>query len=89
MVSVILRIKDHCIETAAKRKYNELVNALIKEDNPEKEKELSIILHFLKEADFKKLRKQGYDGNKELIVEVFEDGGVREVINEENSDSIG
>ena len=56
MVSVRLKIKNHCIETAAKKKYNELVSYLIKEDNPEKEKELDIILHFLKKADFRKLR---------------------------------
>lgn len=88
MVSVILRIGGHCIETTAKKRYNELVNALIKEEDPEKEKELDVILHFLKNADFKKLRKQGYDGNRELIVEVFRDGSVREVINED-SDSVG
>lgn len=88
MVSVTLRIKDHCIETAAKKKYNELVNALIKEDDPEKEKELDVILNFLKKADFRKLRKLGYDGSKEAIVEVFGNGSVKEVVNE-NSDSIG
>ncbi|RLI77940.1 hypothetical protein DRP05_08815 [Archaeoglobales archaeon] len=79
MVSVILKIKDHCIETAAKKKYNELVNLLIKEDNPKKEEELDIILNFLKKADFGKLRKMGYDGSKEVVVEVFEDGSIKEV----------
>ncbi|HDD36835.1 MAG: hypothetical protein J7K36_10265 [Archaeoglobaceae archaeon] len=82
MVSVRLKIKNHCIETAAKKKYNELVSYLIKEDNPEKEKELDIILNFLKKADFRKLRKQGYDGSVEKIVEIFEDGSVKEVVNE-------
>lgn len=82
MVSVRLKIKNHCIETAAKKKYNELVSYLIKEDNPEKEKELNIILNFLKKADFRKLRKQGYDGSVEKIVEIFEDGSVKEVVNE-------
>ena len=82
MVSVRLKIKNHCIETAAKKKYNELVSYLIKEGNPEKEKELDIILNFLKKADFRKLRKQGYDGSVEKIVEIFEDGSVKEVVNE-------
>ena len=83
MVSVILRIKDHCIETAAKKKYNELVKELIREDNPEKEKELEVILNFLKKADFKELRSKGYDGSREVTVEVFEDGNIREVLNED------
>lgn len=75
MVSIILRIKDHCIETVAKKVQR--IDVLIKENNSEKEIELDVIPRFLKNADFKKLRKQGYDGNKELIVEVFEDGSVR------------
>ena len=82
MVSVVLHIKGHCIETAAKRKYNELVNALIKEDDAGKEEQLNVLLNFLKNADFKKLRKMGYDGSKELFVRVFEDGSVEEVLNE-------
>ena len=70
MVLILNLEKGHCIETAARRKYEQLVNELLKEDNEENEKLLKLLIEFLNKADFKKLRLIGFDGSKEMKVVV-------------------
>jgi len=67
-MDIVLHLNGHCIETAAKRKYEELVSELLKEDNPEKEKQLELLVEFLEKADFRELRKKGFDGSKKMKV---------------------
>ncbi len=71
---IILHLKNCCIETAAKKKYERLVSELLNEENEEKEKELEFLLEFLKKADFQKLRSMGFDGREEMLVAVKREG---------------
>jgi len=69
-VDVVLELKGHCIETAAKKRYEKLVSELLKSENPEKEKELELLVEFLKNADFKVLRSRGFDGSRRISVRI-------------------
>ncbi len=69
-MEIILHLKGHCIETAAKKRYEELVKELLKEDDESKERELEFLLEFLKNANFSELRKMGFDGSEEMFVKV-------------------
>lgn len=71
---IILHLKNCCIETAAKKKYERLVSELLNEESEEKEKELEFLLEFLKKADFQKLRSMGFDGREEMLVAVKREG---------------
>ncbi|MEM1578409.1 MAG: hypothetical protein QXN34_05055 [Archaeoglobaceae archaeon] len=71
---MILYIFGHCIESAVKRRYEQLVFELLREENEEKEKELQFLLEFMKKADFAKLRSQGFDGSTEMFVEIKKEG---------------
>lgn len=71
---IILHLKNCCIETAAKKRYERLVSELLNEESEEKEKELEFILEFLKKADFQKLRSMGFDGREEMLVAVKREG---------------
>jgi len=77
-MEVVLHLAGHCIETAAKRRYERLVQELLKEEDEEKEKrmeeELELLLDFLKKADFSELRRRGFDGSREMRVRVKRDG---------------
>lgn len=65
-----LILKGHCIETAAKRRYEQIVAALLERDDEKLERELEFLLDFLKHADFSDLRKKGFDGSREMRVRV-------------------
>jgi hypothetical protein len=71
---IILHLKNCCIETAAKKRYERLVSELLNEESEEKEKELEFLLGFLKKADFQKLRSMGFDGREEMLVAVKREG---------------
>ncbi len=73
-MEVVLHLKGHCIETAAKKRYEELVSELLKRDDEEKERELEFLLEFLKKANFSELRKMGFDGSREMLVRVKKAG---------------
>ncbi|AGK60431.1 hypothetical protein Asulf_00404 [Archaeoglobus sulfaticallidus PM70-1] len=73
-MELILHLSNRCIETEAKKRYEELVRDLLKEDNTEKEKELELLVEFLKKANFSRLRKMGFDGNKEVRVRIRKAG---------------
>ena len=51
---------DHCIETVARRKYNEIVGQLLAslEDSGKLREKAEILRIFLETADFKKLRSE-------------------------------
>ncbi len=67
-MDLILHLNGYCIETAARKKYEELVRDLLKEENAEKEKQLELLIEFLKRADFSKLRNMGFDGSRSMKV---------------------
>ncbi len=69
-----MHLKGHCIETAAKKRYEQLVKELLNEENEEKEKELEFLLEFLKKANFSELRKAGFDGSEEMFVRIAKSG---------------
>lgn len=70
-MEVELNLDRHCIETAAKKKYERLVQELLKiEENEKREKELEFLLDFLKNANFSELRKLGFDGSRKMRVRV-------------------
>jgi hypothetical protein len=71
---IVLHISEHCIETAAKRRYEELLSHLLKHEDEEKERELELLVEFLSKADFSELRKMGFDGREEMIVAVKKKG---------------
>lgn len=72
---IILYISGHCIETSAKKKYEELLSYLLRHEDEEKEKELEFLVEFLKTADFSELRKMGFDGREEMTVAVKKEKG--------------
>jgi len=76
---VHLIVEGHCIETEAKKVFNKLVNYLLKNEDPEKEKEFELLRKFLETADFNKLRSQGLDGRERKHV-VLRGNGKIEVI---------
>ncbi len=69
-MDVILHLDGYCVETAAKKKYDEIVRKLLKEDDEELERQLELLIEFLKKADFGKLRSMGFDGSKRISVRV-------------------
>jgi len=76
-MEIVLHLSGHCIETAARRRYEKLVQELLKEHDVEKERrlegELELLLDFLKKANFSDLRKRGFDGSREMLVRVKKD----------------
>lgn len=72
---IILHISGHCIETSAKKKYEELLSYLLKHEDEEKERELEFLVEFLKTANFSELRQKGFDGREEITVAVKKEGG--------------
>lgn len=77
-MEIALHLAGHCIETAAKRRYEKLVQDLLKEEDEEKERrmeeELELLLDFLKKADFSELRRRGFDGSREMRVRIKREG---------------
>uniref|UniRef100_A0A7J2TKK6 Uncharacterized protein n=1 Tax=Archaeoglobus fulgidus TaxID=2234 RepID=A0A7J2TKK6_ARCFL len=71
---IILHLRNCCIETAARKKYERLVSELLNEESEEKEKELEFLLEFLKKADFPELRRMGFDGREEMVIIVRKEG---------------
>jgi|Deesub1362A_J573_1020465.scaffolds.fasta_scaffold08408_1 hypothetical protein len=63
-----LRISKHCIEDTAKKRYRDLLNYLLKNDDEEKEAELELLREFLEKVDFRELRRLGYDGSRDVEV---------------------
>ncbi len=78
-MEITLHLSGHCIETAAKRRYEALVQELLRRDDETKEKELEFLLDFLKNANFSELRKQGFDGSREMTVRIRRVNGDFEV----------
>jgi len=70
---------EHCIETVAKRKYDELVQTLLegKIVDSETEEKVEILRLFLQTADFRKLRseseKQLFEGKSIRFMVYFKD----------------
>lgn len=75
-MEVTLHLSGHCIETAAKKRYEKLVKDLLNAEVEDegKEKELEFLLEFLKKANFSELRTRGFDGSKEMRVRVKKKG---------------
>ncbi|MFN3384732.1 MAG: hypothetical protein ACK401_07540 [Archaeoglobaceae archaeon] len=71
---IVLHVSGHCIEKAAKMRYETLVLQLLRDEDLEKEKELEFLLEFMKKADFAELRKKGFDGSKEVFVVIRKEG---------------
>jgi len=71
---IVLHLSGHCIETAAKRRYEELLSYLLKHEDEEKERELEFLVEFLRFADFSELRRMGFDGSEEITVTVKKKG---------------
>ena len=73
---VVLSLSDKCIEKAAEKKQNEIKSKIENgEDGGLKEK-LDMIEDFLESADFKELRRLGFNGEKDMRVRVWrEDDG--------------
>ncbi len=69
-MEITLHLKGHCIETAARKRYEQLVRELLKEDDERKEKELELLVEFLNTANFSELRRSGFDGSKDVVVRV-------------------
>ncbi len=69
-MEIVLHLENHCIETAAKKKYAELLRDLLREENEEKERLLEFILEFIEKADFGHLRKIGFDGRRKTKVKI-------------------
>ncbi len=71
-MEVVLHLARYCIETAARKRYERLVQELLKEEDKDREKilewELELLLDFLKKANFSELRKKGFDGSREMKV---------------------
>lgn len=59
-ITVTLHTGEHCIETSAKIEFRRLTDQLLESDSenidPELEKKIELLLHFLKNSDFNKLR---------------------------------
>ncbi|MDI9643437.1 MAG: hypothetical protein QXQ38_07500 [Archaeoglobaceae archaeon] len=72
---IILHISGHCIETSAKKKYEELLSYLLRHEDEEKERELEFLIEFLKTSDFSELRRKGFDGREEMTVRVKKEKG--------------
>ncbi len=75
-MEVVLHLAGHCIETAAKKRYERLVQELLRAESEDenRERELEFLLEFLKKANFNELRKQGFDGSREMQVRVKRKG---------------
>ena len=73
-MEIELFLNGHCIETAAKRRYEQIVTELLKGDDEKLEKELEFILEFLKKADFRELRRKGFDGSRKIWVRIKKKG---------------
>lgn len=71
-MEIILHLSGHCIETAAKRRYEKIILELLNAEveDKEKEKELEMLTEFLKVADFTELRRSGFDGRREMKVRI-------------------
>jgi len=63
-------LNGHCIETAARKRYEQIVLELLKRDDEMLERELEFITEFLKKADFGELRRMGFDGSRKIRVRV-------------------
>lgn|GEM_PF-1950425 len=77
-VEVHLIVEGHCVETEAKRIFNQLVNHLLRNDDLEKEKQLEILRKFLETANFNDLRRLGLDGRerKHVILKANPEGEI-------------
>jgi len=75
-MEIILHLSNQCIETAAKKRYESLVQDLLNAEveDESKEKELELLVEFLKKANFSDLRKRGFDGSREMRVRVKKEG---------------
>ena len=71
---IVLHLAGHCIETAARRRHEELVSYLLRHEDQEKERELDFLVEFLDKADFSELRRKGFDGREEMMVIIKKEG---------------
>ncbi len=74
MCQVELHLKDHCIETEAKRELRRLMNIFFESDNPTAEliESIDILEKFLTRSDFPSLRSSDMrlTGDVESIVHI-------------------
>ena len=73
-MEIELSLNGQCIETAAKRRYEQIVTELLERDDKKLERELEFILEFLKKADFRELRRKGFDGSRKICVRIKKEG---------------
>lgn len=71
---LILQLNGHCIETSAKRKYEELLSYLLTQEDEEKERELEFLVEFLETVDFSELRRRGFDSREKIKVVIKKEG---------------
>gem|GEM_PF-1256064 len=77
---ITLYLNGYCIETSARKRYNDVINILLRDtlldgEMERLERELEFLTDFLQNADFGELRKSGFDGSVEMRVEVRKKGG--------------
>ncbi len=67
-----LRLNGESIENAAREKRDELSKKSENDDNTQCEKKLQFMNEFLNKANFKELKRLGFDGEKDMNVKVVE-----------------
>jgi hypothetical protein len=79
---MLLHLKDHCIETAAKRERRRVVSELLEvEESSERfgqlAADLEVITEFLEDSDFRKMRSERPElsGGCDIHVELRRDAG--------------
>jgi len=57
---VVVVLRNHCIQTAARQEYQQLLSVCLREDEPGEEvtEKLSLLRDFLERTDFQRLRSQ-------------------------------
>lgn len=74
---VRLSLKEHCIETSARKEYKRLVSKYLKgEWEREIERKIEFLKDFLENTDFRRLRadRPELQGGKDVEVEVIKEG---------------
>ena len=68
---VLLSLSGRCIEEAAEKKREEIVTEVKEGKDGELEEKLDMLDDFLDSADFKELRRLGFNGEKDMRVRVW------------------
>ncbi len=70
---VMLDLSGNCIEEAAENKRRQIEDELESGDNEKRKKQLEILDGFLESANFKELRRLGFNGEKNMKVRVWKE----------------